>query len=264
MSNLSSLNINQSYQGLLNLSDSTTGITSTPQQIQDGLGNDTGIKIGTNRLEGGNIVNIYRLGAPQYLGLGFSTTAINPGSVQNQLNCSLFYDSGIYSYSAITLNCLTLEAGTSVDVAFYNTQYLDTYGVAPYQKLAEVNIITTSTGLKTATFASPLSFSGTGGGLYWLVLRYNTAGTPVLRLANSLGTNTAFYTAWLGQSNLGLVYNTAGTAALTPYRVNSTSTSTIGMVLNTASFPSTMTTTELNTLTTTTATQAGFLFHTIR
>lgn len=264
MSNLTSLNINQSYQGLLNLADSTTGITSNPQQIQDGLGNDTGIKIGTNRLEGGNLLNINRPQTPQYVGAGFSATAVAPGAIQNQLCCSTFYDNGLYSYSAITLNCITLEAGTSVDISFYNSQVLDTYGLAPYQKLASATITTTSTGIKTATLDTTLSFSGTGGGFYWYVIRYNTASSPVLRLAGSPVVNNTLYGAFAAYSNLGVVFNTAGTAAPAPFRVNSTSTTQYGMVLNTATFPSTITSTELNTITSVQATIAGFILHTIR
>ena len=264
MSDLSNLNINQSFQGILNLSDSTTGITTTPQQIQDGLGNDTGIKIGTDRLEGGNILNYYRPSTPQYLGVGFTATAVSPGAVQNQLVCNITYDSGLHSYSAITLNCSTLEAGTSVDVAFYNTQYLDTYGIAPYQKLTEVNVDTTTTGIKTITFGTPLSFSGTGAGIYWVVFRYNTAGTPVLRLTSVANINFALSSNWLNFTNLGLVYNTAGTAIMQSFRVNSTTSNLAGMVLNTATFPNPMTSTQLTTITSTSVSSAGFILHTIR
>lgn len=42
MSNLTGQQIQNTYEGLLNLEDSTTGITSNLQAIQDGLGNNTG------------------------------------------------------------------------------------------------------------------------------------------------------------------------------------------------------------------------------
>ena len=48
MPTLSGQTIQSTYQGLIKLADSTSGITSTPQQIQDGLGNDTGTRIATN------------------------------------------------------------------------------------------------------------------------------------------------------------------------------------------------------------------------
>ena len=47
MGTLSGQSISDTYDGLLKLEDSTTGITSTYQQIQDGLGNDTNTKIST-------------------------------------------------------------------------------------------------------------------------------------------------------------------------------------------------------------------------
>jgi hypothetical protein len=265
MSDLSNLNINQSYQGLLNLSDSTTGITTTPQQIQDGLGNDTGIKIGTDRLEGGNLFNIYTPSViPQYFGNGFTTSASVPGAVQNQIVANTFYDNGEYSYSAISVNCTTLEAGTSVDITFYNSQMLDTYGYVPYQKLvAEVNIATTSTGIKTATFATPLSFSATGPGFYYYSIRYNTASTPVLRLAGT-GSMQATYFNWLMVSKFGLQYIAAGTMAAAPFRTTSTSGFASGNLYNTASFPTTFTSTELNLLSATATNSFGFILHTIR
>jgi len=264
MADLSNQQINQSYPGLLTLQTSTTGITQNPQSLQDGLGNDTGFQIAENRLEGGNLFNVYKPNTPQYTGIGFNATALNPNAVQNQLVCNGFYDTGLYDYSAITLNCITLEAGTSVDVAFYNSQYLDTYGYVPYQKITEVNINTTSTGIKTASFSPSLSFSGMGGGLVWVVYRYNTSGTPVLRLANNPSLNVPFYMGWAMFASLGLVYNTAGTMAQSPFRLNSTSGNQLGFVLNTASFPSTMTSTQLDTIVSTNATQPGFILHTIR
>lgn len=265
MSDLSNLNINQSFQGILNLSDSTTGITTTPQQIQDGLGNDTGIKIGTDRLEGGNLFNIYTPSViPQYFGNGFTSSPATPGAVQNQIVANTFYDNGEYSYSAISVNCATLEAGTSVDITFYNSQMLETYGYVPYQKLvAEVNIPTTSTGIKTATFATPLSFSATGPGFYYYSIRYNTASTPVLRLGGT-GSMVATYYNWLMISKFGIQYTPAGTNALAPFRTNSTSGFVVGNVYNTASFPTTFTSTELNLLTATSPNNFGFLLHTIR
>lgn len=42
MGTLTGQQINNTYDGLLKLSDSTTGITSTFQAIEDGLGNNTG------------------------------------------------------------------------------------------------------------------------------------------------------------------------------------------------------------------------------
>lgn len=266
MSTLTGTQINQTYQGLLKLDNSTTGITSSLQSVQDGLGNDTGLKIAENRLEGGNLFNIYRPSTiPKYFGNGMSASVTNPGAgSQNIMNVISFYDNGIHSYSAFTINCGTLEAGSSVDIAFYNSQYLETYGYVPYQKMVtEVNIDTTSTGQKVGTFASPLSFSGTGPGFYWMVIRYNTAGTPALRLTQA-STNSQSYNAGLLTANLGFVFNTAGTATTTSWQVNSTSINITGAIYNTASFPTTWTSTEFNTITSTGPVSVGFILHTIR
>ena len=45
MSTLSGNNISQTYQGLIKLSNSTTGVTSTTQSFQDGLGNNIPIQV---------------------------------------------------------------------------------------------------------------------------------------------------------------------------------------------------------------------------
>lgn len=267
MADLSNQPINTSYPGLLTLETATTGITQSLQSLQDGLGNNTGFQIGTNRLEGGNLFNIYRPnGIPQYFGNGITSSASNPGAAQNQMVAFTFYDNGEYSYSAITLFCQTLEAGTSVDVAFYNTQMLDTYGYVPYQKMVgEVNVNTTSTGFKTISFGSPLSFSGTGPGVYYCIVRYNTGGTPVLRLGGA-GTNVGTYLNWLLTSTFGLQYNSNSTTAFVPFRGGTGIASTgVGQIYNTPTFPTTFTSTELNTLNTgLSATAIGFLLHTIR
>jgi len=265
MADLSNQPINTSYPGLLTLETATTGITQNLQSLQDGLGNNTGFQIATDRLEGGNLFNIYKpSGIPQYFGNGFSATQVSPGAVQNTLVSMSFYDNGEYSYSAVSVNCITLEAGASVDISFYNTQLLDTYGYVPYQKMvSEVNISTSSTGIKTATFATPLSFSATGPGVYFMVIRYNTAASPVMRLTG-VGSNVSTYLNWLMVSKFGIQYNTAGTLAMAPFRVNGTSAFAVGNNYNLASFPSTFTTTELNTITSVGAIANGFLLHTIR
>lgn len=267
MSNLTSLNINQSFQGLINLSDSTTGITSTPQQLQDGLGNDTGIKIATNRLEGGNIYNVYRAGIAQYYGTGFfQNTPSTPTNAGNILSNQVFYDNGLYSYSAISIYCHTLAAGESVDIAFYNAQYLETYGYVPYQKLvAEVNIPLTSTGIKTASFATPLTFSATGAGVYWIVCKFNGAATPVAR-TTPIPSGIRQFCDTLTNSMNGIVYNVAGTIPAFFAQNTTTATNPQTWQYNTGTFPTTWTSTELNLLSSTLGASynPGFILHTIR
>lgn len=266
MSSLSSQQINQSYQGLIKLDNSTTGITSNFQSVQDGLGNDTGLKISTKGLAGANTLNFYKPSLGQYYGNGFGTTATSPGTNGNIILSNWFYDGGVASYSAFTVNCTTLHASETVQLAFYNSRYLDGYGYVPYQKvMSEVTITgTTSTGIKTMVLGSPITFSGNGPGYYFAVCKYNGAASPTIRFAAGMVPVTTFSVDLLRMQS-GFVYNTAGTAATLPTQnVGTTIAST--WVYNTASFPTTWTSTELNTLTTSSSAimVPGFLLHTIR
>lgn len=266
MSTLTGSQINQSYQGLIKLADSTTGITSTFQSVQDGLGNDTGLKISTKGLAGANTLNFYKPSLGQYYGNGFGTVAANPSSNGNVILSNWFYDSGVASYSAFTVNCTTLHASETVELAFYNSQYLDGYGYVPYQKvMSEVTITgTTSTGIKTMVLGSPITFSGNGPGFYFAVCRYNGAASPTIRLASGVLALTSFTVEFLRMQS-GFVYNTAGTAAFSPTQNVGTSIAAT-WVYNTASFPTTWTSTELNTLTASSSASMipGFLLHTVR
>ena len=267
MSSLTSSQINQSYQGLLKLADSTTGITSSLQSVQDGLGNDTGLNIAENRLEGANLFNIYRPSTtPKYFGNGVGAQQTPPANTANFILTTMFYDNGQYSYSALTSSCTVLGTGESVDIAFYNTQYLEGYGYVPYQKLTSTfNIDATSTGLKTVTFGTPLSFSGTGPGFYFAVAKINSGGvTPTSRFAGpafNFNTYSAFLTPFL----LGYNASTGGANFTAPFQSIG---STIPAVqsFNTSTFPTTWTSTELSLLQLTSASNfiPGFVLHTIR
>ncbi len=89
MPTLSGQTIQSTYQGLLKLANSTSGITSTPQQIQDGLGNDTGTRIATNFLSAPNVFPMTSSAnfIPDYMGPGFLSAAVVPqANQQNKLN----------------------------------------------------------------------------------------------------------------------------------------------------------------------------------
>jgi hypothetical protein len=105
MSNLTGQQIQNTYDGLLNLQDSTNGITSTLQPIQDGLGNNTGARIATNFFTAPNVPNLNMNLIPDYMGCGAGAgvgIAQSPNS-QNRLQYNIFYDNGVASYSAITI-----------------------------------------------------------------------------------------------------------------------------------------------------------------
>jgi hypothetical protein len=218
MPTLSGQTIQSTYQGLLKLATSTSGVTSTPQQIQDGLGNDTGARIATNFLSAPNVfaMNPSVNFTPDYMGPGFGSAGITPqANQQNKLNAFLFYDSGQYAYSAITYTIISATSTTDVvDVAFYNTQYSDLTGVIPYQLIMSGITLSTTpsgSGIIQTNLPSTLSFSGTGGGFYYMVMKISNAGvTPTIRYGN----NPANSTSWpsLFQPILGLTRNRTGNA----------------------------------------------------
>jgi hypothetical protein len=194
MSILTGQQINQTYPGLLNLATATTGITSTPQQIQDGLGNNTGVKIATNYLTAPNVLGIQDYKG-DYYGLGFQTAGSAPvASSQNIIIGQPFYDNGSYDYSAITYNMIS--SSTTADIltcAFYSSQYVDGVGLAPSVLIQSgITLTTTTTGFRTTTLPSTLSFSGYGPGYYWWVYKYSNSGvTPTVRLTISSGAFTS-------------------------------------------------------------------------
>jgi len=190
MSNLTGQQINQTYQGLLKLADSSTGVTSTFQSIEDGLGNNTGLKISTSGLTGPNLFNLPKVSIRKVgAGIANTTTFAYGTGEYDSIHCVPFYDFGVNSFSSITYG-LSAVTSTSdvVQIAFYNTQFYDNNGLIPYQLIATGGTITTtgSTGLKITTLPSSLSFSGQGSGLYWLCFITTNGGvTPTVKFKAS-------------------------------------------------------------------------------
>jgi hypothetical protein len=185
MGTLTGQQIKDTYEGLLKLTDSTTGITNSFQAIQDGLGNDTGLRIKQNGLFGSGVVS-YNVLQPQYTGNGYQAIAGAQYSagMQNTIIATPFYDSGLFSYSAITTytGFITTTSDT-LEYAIYSSQMINPFGLYPYQQIVSgMTASTTSTGAKTFVLPSTLSMSGTGAGLYWVVYKVSNSGvTPTFR-----------------------------------------------------------------------------------
>jgi hypothetical protein len=188
MGTLTGQQINNTYDGLLKLADSTTGITSSFQAIEDGLGNNTGSRISTQGITSPNIVNVKTTLVPDYMGNGFGTTAIAPvANTQNRLVYGMFYDTGVHSYSAITYNLNTLSSTSDVvNFYFYSLQLGSLVGIGPKDLIMSGITLESSvpsvTGITTTVLPSTLSFSGTGGG--WYIYAYyisNSGVTPTIR-----------------------------------------------------------------------------------
>ena len=267
MSNLTGQQINQTYPGLLNLATATTGVTTTPQQIQDGLGNDTGAQIATNFFAAPNLfpMNKFTNFTPDYMGPGINSVALAPqANQQNTLNALMFYDSGKYAYSAFTYILLTATTTTDVvEVAFYNTQYSDSMGVVPYQLIMSGITLTTSPGstaLLSTTLPSTLSFSGTGGGYYYMVMKISNSGvTPTLRFTTnpSLSAQSPFLVGPM----LGLVRNRSGNALVPGIGTNNVQ---VGYTMTATNFKETFTTADGAINTGVNAYLMGFALKTIK
>ena len=211
MPSLTGQQIQNTYDGLLKLANSTTGITSSIQAIQDGLGNNTGSRIATNFFQSPTTFGMNYLKA-DYYGVGVNATATAPvANTQNVINAMYFYDNGNFDYSAITFNIAT--ATTSSDVwtcAFYTAQWVPNIGLAPATLIQSgITLTTNSTGLKTITLPSTLSFSGYGPGLFFWVWKLANAGvTPTVR---PMGFNAAGQLTQVSYSSLGYTISAAGT-----------------------------------------------------
>lgn len=225
MANLTGQAIKDTYYGLLNLNVATTGITSTPQSITDGLGNDTGLDIATNYLSSPNILNYQSNLQPDYMGVGFGLGGTpNQANSQNRLIYGVLYDTGFNSYSAITYNMIS--ATTTSDVvsfSLYTPQMVSGYGISP-KDLIVSGITLTSTGavgVKTTSISPNISFSGQGGGGFYIYafVVSNANVTPTVRYSTRSTTAGAFpvFSDALGFniSNAGTSLQPAGRAVLT-------------------------------------------------
>jgi hypothetical protein len=248
MGTLTGQQINQTYDGLLKLADSTTGITSTYQQIQDGLGNDTGSRISNVGIQSPTLVGMNNL-KPDYAGNGFTTGAgfPQPANTQNRVLYLPFYDPGVYSFSAISYQLGTLSSTSDVvNVAFYTMQQVPLVGVAPKDLIMSGitwdSFAPATTGVKTTILPSTLSFSGTGGGFYIAAFYISNAGvTPTVRYgAPAIQVINQAY-----GYNLGLYLNVAGTSTVIGQRLGSFSS--ILAVLNNLQFQTSYSQSDIST-----------------
>jgi hypothetical protein len=185
MSQLTGQQINQSYQGLLKLSDSSTGITSSFQSIEDGLGNDTGIDIKQNAIISPNILNLPRLATNKGgLGIISSQGMTYQTDEYDSLVCFPFYDAGVNTYTGCNYSISAVTSTSDVvQLGFYTSQWNDTNGLIPYELVSTAcTLVVNSTGAKTTSFTSDVSFSAYGQGIYFCVIRTTNVGaTPTVR-----------------------------------------------------------------------------------
>ena len=264
MATLSGQTIQSSYQGLLKLQDSTTGITTNLQAIQDGLGNDTGLRIATNQLEGDGLLTFVPLKA-SYYGSGYvSTNAGQFGAgTQNVIIATPFYDNANYSYSAISFYTTTATSTSDTfEAALYTTQMINPFGLYPHTPIISgITASTTSIGQKTYTFPTDISFSGYGAGIYFLVYKISNSGVqPTWRGGQGFVAQNTLSSAIYGNAQA----IAANTFQASPFRANNT-TGSFQVFTGTTTFDNpfsaTLNTTQ-STSTTITGNFPGFILHT--
>ena len=265
MATLSGQTIQSTYQGLLKLATSTTGITSTLQSVEDGLGNSLQMKVSTGRtflpytLQSSN----YK---PRYAGPGFTNSSAQQfaAGTQNIILAQPFFDLGLYDYSAITYNVFTATTISDlVEVAFYNTQ-VGASGHTPYQRIGAVQTLSglTTTGVKTLDITGgTISFSAGGSDVYWLVFKINNSGaTPVVRFGSQPNTLVSNI---VSNSLLGIAYTQPLTnTASSFYRSNGTFAAYTGTTTFDATYTySTLIGTQSTSTTSINGFAPGFIFH---
>lgn len=264
MSTLTNTQINQTYQGLLKLANSSTGLTSNLQVIEDGLGNSTNMRIATGQLEISNIPSFINL-KPTYAGGGFLNTAAQQSAAgtQNIIIAYPFYDKGLYAYSAMTYQVVTATTSTdTVEAAFYTSQMVAGIGLYPHTPvLSGITLDVSPVGQRTTTFGSNISFSGYGAGIYWLVYKISNSNVqPTVRYGaspavSSLGTSANFI--------YGPNPTFGGGYGVAPYRLNGAVTMVLsGQTTFDNPFAGTINTTQSTTASINTA-SPGFIFHTV-
>ena len=261
MATLSGQTIQSTYQGLLKLANSTTGITNSVQSIEDGLGNNTGINIKSNFLNASNQIPIGTF-KNKYFGVGIDNAAdaITSGN-QNCINTRAFYIPEYYSFSAISIaNGVNATTEDLFEAAFYTAE-MGSNGLYPKDVIISgITAQTTSgaTALKTYVFPTPITFSATPGMNFFVTKITTTAAT---RTANfwlsrieftngrsnalvqaygfNLGANSTVYNGYMGKNVDGFACFTGLTTfnqSYTESDFNSPSTTRglrIGFVLHT-------------------------------
>lgn len=265
MPTLSGQSIQNTYQGLLKLADSTTGITSSLQTVEDGLGNELPYKLSTTRIQLPNNYGFQPLPQTTY-GTGFATTSAQQwaAGTQNIIISSPFIDRGVEAYSGMSYYVANVSSGDSVEVAFYTAQN-GPLGLYPYQKVGDISTLTNfpSAQINTTTFSGgALSFSATGTGVYFLVIKINNSNIqPTVRFGIPAATFPvdAFSGAYLGYvpSFTTNVYNAAWRANVGKQVLTGTTTFDATYTYSTIS-SSQSTTANINGV------FPGFLLHAIR
>jgi hypothetical protein len=230
MSTLSNQQINQSFQGLLKLADSSTGITQTLQSVQDGLGNDTGVRMGLNFFESPTQLTYSPLGQST-CGIGINSTGAGTANTNvNKLYGHFFFAQKGETYTGLTVSVGTIAAGDdTLEFALYTVGRSDRYGITPKDLVMSGMTLSTSdlstTGLKTMTLPTPLIFPESG--VYFLASLVQSTGTPAVRLRGVFSTTVLSVSSALLNSMYGPVLDTTSVGYFNAFQGGLTSSTFI-------------------------------------
>lgn len=264
MSSLTNTQINNTYPSLLKLSNSTTGITTTLQSVEDGLGGDTGLKIKEDYIGGSSLIPFPKQDTTTMAyGLGVNNSGLAfPAGSHNVLLGQIFYDRGNITYSAITYAIGTVSSTSDVaEIGIYSSQVTPS-GIMWKDRLTSITLSgseMTTLGIAKKTLPSNLTLEE--GGLYYIVYTVTnpTVVTPTVRFGSHfMGNVITQFASMLA----GFVTNTLGTVmpSLQKLGVNTGS----GSVVTTISGPLSSTyvpATFVGTTSTTSAPTFGFVLH---
>jgi len=226
MSSLTSTQINNTYPSLLKLSTSTTGITSTLQSVEDGLGGDTGLKIKQDYIGGSSLLPFKKQDTQYTMGYGTGTITSGGGTAfpagSHNLTFGMFYyDRGDISYSAFSYTIgTTTSTNDVIEMGLYTTDY-SPYGLVPKDQLISWTL---SGSELNATFQKkvlPSNVTLEEGGIYYVmyVITNPTLVTPTVRFRNTgtsqIGFLSAIFAGWaLDTTNNGYLNSIKGPTSL--------------------------------------------------
>ena len=209
MSSLTNTQINNTYPSLLKLSNSTTGITSTTQSVEDGLGGDTGLKIKQNYIGGSSLLPFKKQDTQYTMGYGIGTASSGVGTAfpagsHNLTFGQFYYDRGNITYSAFTYAIGTVSSTSDViEMGLYTTEY-SAYGLVPKDQIGTWTLSgsdVTTTGMIKKVLPSNITLDE--GGIYYInyVITNPTLVTPTVRfrasqLSNQIGAFAAIFCGW--------------------------------------------------------------------
>jgi hypothetical protein len=200
MGQLTNLYVSESYQGLLKLTDSTTGLTSTLQTVQDGLGGNSPLQISRTQV---NISGTFTVnGAP--VGGADTGSLMKTGSVAGNVLTFTKGDGSTFNLSVTS----SIPSGTIsgsqqiIDLGFATTssvnQKLDTGSFNSYTSSndSKVNSLIASTG----SYATTSSLTSLSQSIASTDLGQNNRLTALEGVTGSINRNGLITTGSIGGS----------------------------------------------------------------